>query len=152
MFTRNKNLELIATVVVKIIGHSLPLVNKNMAHVITLFALSNLGSLLGLWCYPFLLEPFVRMSIRVPSDHVGDVMSDLNTRRGHVHGVEPDGDYSVVQAEAPLAEVQRYATELRSLAQGRGSFTIEPDRYMEVPTHVQDQVLNELQEFEAAET
>ena len=100
---------------------------------------------------PILLEPFVRISIRVPSDHVGDVMSDMNTRRGHVHGVEPDGDYSVVQAEAPLAEVQRYATELRSLAQGRGSFTIEPDRYMEVPAHVQDQILSELLEIEAAE-
>ena len=93
---------------------------------------------------PVLLEPVMKLRIRVPSDHVGDVMGDLNTRRGHVHGVEPDGDFSCVEADAPLAEVQRYAADLRAVTQGRGSFTIEFDRYVEVPGNVQEQVLKEL--------
>ncbi len=93
---------------------------------------------------PVLLEPVMKLRIRVPSDHVGDVMGDLNTRRGHVHGVEPDGDFSYVEADAPLAEVQRYTTDLRAVTQGRGSFTIEFDRYVEMPGNVQEQVLKEL--------
>ncbi|MDP6605339.1 MAG: elongation factor G [Dehalococcoidia bacterium] len=90
---------------------------------------------------PVLLEPVMNLSIRVPSDHVGDVMGDLNTRRGQVHGVEPDGIFSKVDAEAPLAEVQRYSTDLRAITQGRGSFAMEFDRYVEVPGNVQEQVL-----------
>src|SRR5690606_12697095 len=68
---------------------------------------------------PVLLEPVMRMRIRVPSASVGDVMSDISSKRGHVHGVEADGDISVVEAEAPLAEVQRYANDLRALTGGR---------------------------------
>ena len=94
--------------------------------------------------HPVLLEPVMKLRIRVPSDHVGDVMSDLNTRRGHVHGVEPDGAVSCIEAEVPLAEVQRYTTDLRAVTQGRGSFTIEFDRYVEVPGNVQEQVLKAL--------
>lgn len=90
---------------------------------------------------PILLEPVMKLTILVPSDHVGDVMSDMNTRRGHVHGVEPKGDFSVIEAEAPLAEVQRYATDLRALTAGRGRFLSTPDHYAEVPMHVQEQVL-----------
>jgi len=102
-----------------------------------------------LQAHPVLLEPMMRLIIRVPSDHVGDVMSDLNSRRGHVHGVEPDGAVSTVQAEAPLAEVQRYAVGLRALTGGRGRFTIAFDHYAEVPAHVQDQVLKQLAAAEA---
>jgi elongation factor G len=94
--------------------------------------------------HPVLLEPVMKMRIRVPSDHLGDVMTDLNARRGHVHGVEPDGEFSCIEADAPLAEVQRYTTDLRAHTQGRGSFTIEFDRYVEVPGNVQEQVLKEL--------
>ncbi len=98
---------------------------------------------------PVLLEPMMRLTIRVPGDHVGDVMSDLNSRRGHVHGVEPAGDVSIVQAEAPLAEVQRYAVDLRALTGGRGRFTTAFDHYAEVPANVQDQVLKQLATAEA---
>ena len=99
---------------------------------------------------PILLEPVMTLTIRVPSDHVGDVMSDMNTRRGHVHGVDPQGDYSIVEAEAPLAEVHRYTTDLRALTQGRGSFTMAFDRYVEVPANVQEGVLKRIQQAVAA--
>jgi elongation factor G len=94
---------------------------------------------------PILLEPMMKLVIRIPSDYVGDVMSDLNTRRGQVHGVEPDGLYNRIEAEAPLAEVQRYSTDLRALTQGRGSFRLDFDRYVEVPPNVQEHVLKQLQ-------
>ena len=93
---------------------------------------------------PQLLEPIARLLIRVPSDNVGDVMSDLNGRRGHVHGVEPEGAISVVSAEAPLAEVQRYSADLRALTGARGRFSLEFAHYAEVPMHVQEQVLKEI--------
>lgn len=94
--------------------------------------------------HPILLEPVMRLHIITPSDHVGDVMSDLNGRRGHVHGVEPNGATSLIEAEAPLSEVQHYATELRALTQGRGRCTMQQDHYAEVPAHVQEQVLKSL--------
>ena len=94
---------------------------------------------------PILLEPMMKLAIRIPSEYVGDVMSDLNTRRGQVHGVEPDGLYSHIEAEAPLAGVQRYSADLRALTQGRGSFQLDFDRYVEVPPNVQEHVLKELQ-------
>ena len=93
---------------------------------------------------PQLLEPIVRLVIRTPSDNLGDVMSDLNGRRAQVHGVEPDGVFSAVTAEAPLAEVQRYAADVRALTGARGRFSLEFARYSDVPAHVQEQVLKEL--------
>ena len=98
---------------------------------------------------PALLEPLMKLRIRVTGDHVGDVISDLNTRRGQVHGVESDGDISIIEAEVPLAEVQRYSSDLRAITQGRGTSTITFDRYVEVPRNVQEQVLKQRQ---AAET
>ena len=93
---------------------------------------------------PQLLEPLVRLVIRAPSENLGDVMSDLNGRRAQVHGVEPEGTFSAVTAEAPLAEVQRYAADVRALTGARGRFSLEFARYADVPAHVQDQVLKEL--------
>ena len=100
---------------------------------------------------PILLEPIVKLNIRVPSDRVGEVMGDLNSRRGQVHGVEPAGETSMIQAEAPLAEVQRYGPDLRAITSGRGTYTVAVDRYAEVPAHVQDQVLKDLEAIAAAE-
>jgi len=94
--------------------------------------------------HPVLLEPMMRLHIRVPADHVGDVMSDLSGRRGQAHGVDPQGAYSVIDAHAPLAEVQRYAVDLRALTQGRGAFTMEFDHYAEAPAPVQQQVVQQL--------
>ncbi len=93
---------------------------------------------------PVLLEPIVSMSIRVPDANTGDVMSDLNGKRAKVHGMSPeDGGVTVINAEAPLAEVLRYATDLRSITQGRGTFEMEFDHYEEVPAHIAQKVIAE---------
>ncbi len=95
---------------------------------------------------PVLLEPVVTMKIRVPEANTGDVMSDLNGKRAKVHGMSPDdGGMTVIDAEAPLAEVLRYATDLRSITQGRGSFEMEFHHYDEVPAHIAQKVIAEAQ-------
>ena len=99
--------------------------------------------------HPVLLEPMMKLIIRVPGDYVGDVMSDMNSRRGQVHGVESAGDLSVIEAEAPLAEVQRYATDLRAITQGRGVCEISFERYVEMPANIQDRVLKAREAVEA---
>ena len=92
---------------------------------------------------PVLLEPILRVQIRVPEGFTGDVISDLNGKRAKVHGMTPDEGETVIEAEAPQAEVQRYATDLRSLTQGRGSFTTEFDHYEEVPAHIAQKVIDD---------
>ena len=93
--------------------------------------------------HPVLLEPVVDLSVSVPEQYVGDVMGDLNTRRARVSGMFPDGDVTVIQAQAPLVELQRYATELRSLTQGRGTFTTKPSQFEEVPAHIAQSIVAE---------
>jgi elongation factor G len=91
---------------------------------------------------PVLLEPIMMMHITVPNNYTGDIMSDLNSRRARVLGMNPQGNgFTVVDAQAPLAEVQRYVSDLRSVTQGRGSFTMEFDHYEQVPAHVADKVI-----------
>jgi elongation factor G len=93
---------------------------------------------------PVLLEPIYRLKVRVPEAFTGDVMSDLNGKRAKVHGMNPeDGGMTVIDAEAPLAEVLRYATDLRSITQGRGTFEMEFDHYEEVPQHIAQKVIAE---------
>ena len=100
---------------------------------------------------PVLLEPIMRLRVRVPEANTGDVLSDLNSKRGHVHGMTPDDGYTVIEAEAPLAELLNYATDLRALTQGRGTFEMEFDRYQEVPQHIAQKVIEEAsREREAA--
>jgi elongation factor G len=82
---------------------------------------------------PVLLEPIMRLSIRVPEDHTGDVMGDINGRRGRVLGMDTDGSARVIEAEVPMSEVQRYAADLRSMTSGRGTFEVEFDHYAEMP-------------------
>jgi len=95
---------------------------------------------------PVLLEPIMQLKIRVPESNTGDVMSDLNSKRAKVHGMSPDEDgMTVINAEAPLAEVLRYATDLRSITQGRGSFEMAFDHYEEVPAHIAQRVIAEAQ-------
>jgi elongation factor G len=95
---------------------------------------------------PVLLEPVVSLRIHVPESHTGDVMSDLNSKRAKVHGMTPeDNGTTVIDAEAPLAEVLRYATDLRSITQGRGSFEMEFHHYEEVPSHIAQKVIAEAQ-------
>jgi len=93
--------------------------------------------------HPTLLEPVYHMEITVPDSYTGDIMSDLNTKRGRVHGMNPGRGVTTIEADAPLAEVQRYATDLRSMTQGRGTFSMHFDRYETVPAHLQDTIIKE---------
>jgi elongation factor G len=90
-----------------------------------------------------LLEPIMNIRVRAPEDHAGDVVSDLNTKRAKIHGINPEGGVSVIDAEVPLAEVQRYASDLRSITQGRGAFELEFDHYGEVPAHIAQRVISD---------
>jgi elongation factor G len=93
---------------------------------------------------PTLLEPIMKVSISVTEQFLGDVMSDLNTRRGQVTGMDTAEDGStVIEAEVPGGEIQRYATDLRSMTQGRGTFTSEFVRYQPVPHHLVDRIVEE---------
>jgi elongation factor G len=85
---------------------------------------------------PVLFEPIMNVRITVPDAHMGDVMSDLNTRRGRVQGTESEHGNTVVMAQVPLAEMLRYVTQVRSMTGGRGYFTMEFDRYETVPQHL----------------
>ena len=82
---------------------------------------------------PVLLEPIMKVSVTVPEAHLGDVMGDINSKRGKVLGMEGEGILRTVTAEVPMAEMQQYAAELRSLTSGRGTFEMEFDHYEEVP-------------------
>ncbi|MGH8870530.1 MAG: elongation factor G [Acidimicrobiia bacterium] len=88
-----------------------------------------------------LLEPVMRVTVTVPEDHLGDVMGDINSKRGKVLGMEGDGNLRSVIAEVPMAEIQQYAAELRSLTSGRGTFEVEFDHYAEVPHNEAQQVI-----------
>ena len=90
---------------------------------------------------PVLLEPVYSYKISVPSDYLGDVLGDVSKRRGRVLGMEPDGNYQTVFAEIPLAEMTKYAMDLRSMTQARGSFTGEFARYETVPFEVQEKII-----------
>ncbi len=92
---------------------------------------------------PVLLEPVMYVEVRVPESYMGDIMGDMNKRRGRILGMEPDGDYQVVRAIAPLAEMYRYAIDLRSITQGRGDFTMEFRDYEEVPAQIAEKVIEE---------
>lgn len=80
-----------------------------------------------------LLEPIVKVTVTAPEEYLGDVMGDINSKRGRVLGMEGDGNLRVVSAEVPMAEIQQYAAELRSLTSGRGTYEVEFDHYAEVP-------------------
>jgi elongation factor G len=88
-----------------------------------------------------LLEPVYTYTITVPEEYMGDVLSDLNTRRAQVLGMDQIGDNSVVTAQVPLAEMQRYVSDLRSITQGRGIFSLEYSHYQQVPNHLTEQII-----------
>lgn len=94
---------------------------------------------------PVLLEPIVKLKITVPDANTGDIMSDLNSKRAKVLGMTPSNGMTTIEALAPLAEVQRYATDLRSMTQGRGTFQMEFSHYEEVPPHLAQKVIAEAQ-------
>ncbi|HUG16253.1 MAG TPA: elongation factor G [Thermomicrobiales bacterium] len=92
---------------------------------------------------PVILEPVLRIEVTVPDGYTGDVMGDLTTKRAHVTGMTPSGAGSTtIEATVPSAEVQRYATDLRSITQGRGTFTTEFSHYQQVPSHLTDAIVS----------
>ena len=99
---------------------------------------------------PVLLEPIMDVRITVPESMMGDIMSDLNTRRGRVQGMDTIGIKSVVTAEVPLAEMLRYGNDLRSMTGGRGIYTMDFNRYDRMPSYVQDEIIAAV-EAEAAQ-
>ncbi len=100
---------------------------------------------------PVLLEPIMNVTITVPEQFMGDVMGDLNTKRGRVLGMDQKVGWSIVTAQAPLAELQRYATDLRSMTQGRGYFTMEFSHYDTVPAHIAQQIIEKAKKERAGE-
>jgi len=94
---------------------------------------------------PALLEPVVDLTVRAPEEYTGDIIGDLNTKRAQVQGMNPEDGVNVVDVQVPLAEVQRYAISLRSLTQGRGTFTMKFSHYQEVPAAVSQKVVAERQ-------
>jgi elongation factor G len=92
---------------------------------------------------PVLLEPVMNLSIMVPESLIGDVIGDLNTKRGRVVGMAPQDGASMITAQAPYAELLRYAIDLRSITQGRGTFTMEFSHYEQVPPHISQKIIGE---------
>jgi len=93
---------------------------------------------------PALLEPIMDVEITVPDENMGDVMGDLNSRRGRVQGMEPMGHQQMIKAQIPLAEVLSYAPDLNSMTGGRGTYTLEFSHYDDVPAHLAQKVVDEL--------
>src|SRR3989442_8973604 len=91
---------------------------------------------------PRLLEPVMAVEVITPEDYLGDVMGNLNSRRGRVESLEPLGNAQVIKAVVPLAEMFGYATDLRSMTQGRAEFTMQFDRYEEVPSTIASAIVD----------
>jgi len=90
---------------------------------------------------PILLEPIMKAEVAVPDSYMGDVIGDLNSRRGKIMQMEPQGSIQLIQAQVPLAEMFGYATQLRSLSQGRATYTMEFSHYEPVPTNIANEIV-----------
>jgi len=94
-------------------------------------------------CQPILLEPIVNIDIEVPDEYMGDVIGDLNSRRGRVQGMDTNGTNQVIKGQVPLAEILKYAPDLRSMTSGRGNFTYTESHYEEVPAYIAEKIIAE---------
>ena len=92
---------------------------------------------------PILLEPIMKLNVTVPDAYTGEVMSDLNGKRARILGMNPGDGYTEIEAEVPQGEVQRYSQDLRSVSQGRGSYTLEFDHYEALPQNLEGRVIEE---------
>jgi elongation factor G len=100
-------------------------------------------------CQPILLEPIVNISIEVPDEYMGDVIGDLNSRRGKVLGMDSKGSNQIIKGLVPLAEILKYAPDLRSMTSGRGTFTYEHSHYEEAPPYIAEKIVAESKKEEA---
>ena len=98
---------------------------------------------------PVLLEPIMNIKVTVPEDFTGDIVGDLNTKRARLQGMNPEGGFNVIEAQVPLAEILRYAIDLKSMTRGRGNYRAEFSHYEEVPAHLTQKIIAERQAAEA---
>jgi len=91
---------------------------------------------------PILLEPIMKLEVTIPQEFFGDVIGDLSSRRGRIEETQDQMESKVIDVKVPLAEMFGYATNLRSLTQGRGTFTMEFDHYEEVPVNVAQEIVS----------
>ena len=91
---------------------------------------------------PVLLEPMMAVEVETPEDYMGDVMGDLNRRRGIIQGMDDAAGIKLVKAEVPLAEMFGYSTDLRSMSQGRATYSMEFKHYSEAPKNVAEAIIN----------
>ena len=92
---------------------------------------------------PVLLEPIMKVTVITPEEYLGDVIGDLNSRRGMIQSMEADNGVQRVIAHVPLSEMFGYATDMRSKTQGRGQYVMEPDTYAEVPKNIAEKIMSE---------
>lgn len=95
---------------------------------------------------PRILEPIYEIEVLVPADRMGDVMTDLQNRRGIILGMEAEGNYQKIKAKVPLAELNRYSTALSSLTSGKATFTMKFSEYQQVPSNIQETLLKAYEE------
>ncbi len=93
--------------------------------------------------HPTLLEPYVEITVVIPDAYVGDVTSDLNSKRGRIMGIEPRGGRQVIKAHVPLAEIDRYSTDLKSMTHGRGSYQLKFSHYEDMPSKMSEKLISE---------
>ena len=94
-------------------------------------------------CQPTLLEPIVNIMIEIPDEYMGDVIGDLNSRRGKVLGMDSIGHHQIIKGQVPRAEILKYAPDLRSMTSGRGTFTCDHSHYEEVPSYISEKIIAE---------
>ena len=92
---------------------------------------------------PVLLEPIMKVEVTMPEEYMGDVIGDINSRRGRIEGMEDISGGKMIKAFVPLAEMFGYATDLRSKTQGRGNYSMFFDKYEQAPKSVQDKVISD---------
>ena len=92
---------------------------------------------------PILLEPIMKVEVTMPEEYMGDVIGDINARRGRIEGMEDVGGGKMIKAFVPLSEMFGYSTDLRSRTQGRGNYSMFFDKYEPVPKSVQEKILSE---------
>ena len=90
---------------------------------------------------PILLEPIYTLRVTIPEEYMGDVMGDLNSRRGRIQGMDPEGKFQVIHAQVPLADLYKYSNSLRSMTQGTGDYTMEFSHYEPVPHDVTQKII-----------
>jgi elongation factor G len=101
---------------------------------------------------PILLEPIMNLKVTLPNDLTGDIIGDLNTKRARVMGMAPEGDMNIIEAQVPLSEIQRYSIDLKSMTQGRATYTMEFDHNEEVPAQITQKIIAQRQAEKAAKS